>query len=49
MIDSIVLILTRLKTQFRVMIERMIATKMIIENATEIVKIDSITTRIDLK
>jgi hypothetical protein len=49
-IESIDLILTRCKAQFRIMIETTIATKKIIKKATEkIVKINSTTTQIDFK
>jgi hypothetical protein len=49
-IKSIDSILTRYKTQFRIMIETTIATKKIIKNATKkIVMINSTTTRIDFK
>ncbi len=49
-IESINSILTRRKTQFRIMIETTIATKRIIKNATKkIVMINSTTTRIDFQ
>jgi hypothetical protein len=49
-VESIDSILTRRRTQFRIMIETMIATKKVIKNATKkIVMINLTTTRINLK
>jgi hypothetical protein len=49
-VESIDSILTRFRTQFRIMIETTIATKKIIKNATKkIVMINSTTTRINFK